>query len=337
MKKHLIGAAVAASLAVPAMAQNVSVYGVLESGVASIKGGTGIMTYTGTVDSIVATSALGFRGTEDLGGGMKAGFRLETRLDPTAGDVDEKTRNSFFERGAEVFVEGPFGKVQIGKLDHQGGENNDQSKFGNVGLIASAVEVGSDADHTVAYTTPAFNGFTINVGHSFGDSTNGTNTQATAGSSGLTSQATTTAVGDISSWQISGAVSGVAVKLGSATSKSVAGLKTRVTGASVGYKFGNIDASVARQTEDVPNSAVDESFTVLNASMPLSGAITAHLVYGKYDVKTTTATDYNLTAVGITYALSKRTNAYAIHRVSDFGTGGVSNKRESMILLGHSF
>jgi predicted porin len=337
MKKHLIGAAVAASLAVPAMAQNVSVYGVLESGVASIKGGAGVMTYTGTVDSIVATSALGFRGTEDLGGGMKAGFRLETRLDPTSGDVDKKRENSFFERGAEVFLEGPFGKVQIGKLDHQGGENNDQSKFGNVGLIASAVEVGSDADHTVSFTTPAFNGFTINVGHSFGDSTSGVNTQATAGASGLTSEATVAAVGDISSWQISGAVSGVTLKLGSATSKAVLGAKTKVTGASIGYKFGNIDASIARQTEDVPNSAVDESFTVLNASMPLSGALTAHLVYGKFDTKTTTAADYNLTAVGITYALSKRTNAYAIHRVFDYGTGGVSNLRQSMILLGHSF
>jgi len=83
MKKHIIAAAVAAAVAVPAMAQNVSVYGVLDTGYGDFTrkvngvadGSKKAISYNG-----IATSRFGLRGTEDLGGGMKASFVVETGI-----------------------------------------------------------------------------------------------------------------------------------------------------------------------------------------------------------------------------------------------------------------
>ncbi len=83
MKKHIIAAAVAAAIAVPAMAQNVSVYGVLDTGY-----GDFTRKLNGAADGSkkavdlnnMATSRFGLRGTEDLGGGMKASFVIETGI-----------------------------------------------------------------------------------------------------------------------------------------------------------------------------------------------------------------------------------------------------------------
>ena len=91
MKKLLIASAALAMVAGTAQAQSsVTVYGVLDIGVSEVKNNVtaaadGVTTNnkisnTGNGDGSLATSRLGFRGTEDLGKGRKANFQLEYDL-----------------------------------------------------------------------------------------------------------------------------------------------------------------------------------------------------------------------------------------------------------------
>jgi len=98
MKKHIIAAAVAAAVAVPAMAQNVSLYGRLDTGYGSLDNkqtnaaqsaaislaGMASSAATGSAKGIAygidQTAMWGFRGTEDLGGGLKASFVVESGI-----------------------------------------------------------------------------------------------------------------------------------------------------------------------------------------------------------------------------------------------------------------
>src|SRR5471030_2386624 len=77
MKKSLITIAILGAMSSAAFAQsNVTIYGLLDAGVVSERGGA-----TGTVtklsSGVSSASRLGFKGTEDLGGGLSALFVLE--------------------------------------------------------------------------------------------------------------------------------------------------------------------------------------------------------------------------------------------------------------------
>jgi predicted porin len=90
MKKSLFAIAAVTAFAGAAQAQSsVTVYGILDVGYigGNVRGITGAGTQKGTYSSIGSsaetTSRLGFRGTEDLGGGMSAFFTIETGIQPT--------------------------------------------------------------------------------------------------------------------------------------------------------------------------------------------------------------------------------------------------------------
>ncbi|WVN42042.1 porin [beta proteobacterium MWH-UniP1] len=83
MKKHLIAAAVAAAVAVPAMAQNVTFYGLLDAGYGTIEretAGVKVAKKSAVGFSSNSSSRWGISGTEDLGGGLKASFTVETGI-----------------------------------------------------------------------------------------------------------------------------------------------------------------------------------------------------------------------------------------------------------------
>ena len=85
MKKSLLALAAMGAFAGTAQAQSsVTVYGVLDTGVVSTKadttGGTAVTQSAVTGGGVASTSRLGFRGREDLGGGVAAEFVLETAL-----------------------------------------------------------------------------------------------------------------------------------------------------------------------------------------------------------------------------------------------------------------
>ena len=73
------------------------------------RGGAVIQTITGQNN----TSRLGFRGAEDLGGGLKAIFTLENGFDPSSGKFLQGGR--LFGRQAFVGLSSRYGTVTLGR------------------------------------------------------------------------------------------------------------------------------------------------------------------------------------------------------------------------------
>ena len=83
MKKSLIALAVLAASGAAMAQSSVTVYGRLDASVGSAKvgaPGAALRGNTQMFNSNMTSSRIGFRGTEDLGGGLKAIFALESNI-----------------------------------------------------------------------------------------------------------------------------------------------------------------------------------------------------------------------------------------------------------------
>ena len=115
MKKTTLSLAALALLAAGGAAQaqsNVQVYGLLDMGVdyaSDAKAGGGSLTRV--TSGGMNTSRWGLRGSEDLGGGLKAVFQLEGGILMDTGASD----GVLFKRQANVGLEGGFGRVVLGR------------------------------------------------------------------------------------------------------------------------------------------------------------------------------------------------------------------------------
>jgi predicted porin len=128
MKKSLIALAALSAFATAAQAQSsITIYGILDAGYSDRNSET--LRYVASSNSVAkdkvsvngingngneSTSRLGFRGTEDLGGGLKANFVFETALNPA-----ESTLSAFNNRQAFVGLEGGFGTITAGTVYSQ--------------------------------------------------------------------------------------------------------------------------------------------------------------------------------------------------------------------------
>ena len=113
MKKTLLALTALSSLAGSAMAQsNVTIYGIVDVGLVRTDNGS---TTTTSMDSGKQSgSRIGFKGTEDLGGGMSAIFQLENGFNTDTGAQSDAAR--LFNRQAWVGLSGGFGTVKAGRL-----------------------------------------------------------------------------------------------------------------------------------------------------------------------------------------------------------------------------
>jgi predicted porin len=121
MKKSLFALAAVTAFAGAAQAQSsVTVYGIMDMGIAggnsrAANGTTGTVTNStgaGVQQSAQSTSRLGFRGNEDLGGGMSAFFTFETGLTP---NNNGSTLSTFNNRQAFVgLAQKGIGRVALG-------------------------------------------------------------------------------------------------------------------------------------------------------------------------------------------------------------------------------
>lgn len=127
-QKRLL-AAVALSLGATGVVQaqsTANVYGILDLSFGSFQyagtDGSADNKSTAKVESgQMTTSFIGFKGTEDLGGGLKAFFTLESfmRMDTGAsGRTSAPIADVFWARAANVGLTGSFGKVVIGRMDN---------------------------------------------------------------------------------------------------------------------------------------------------------------------------------------------------------------------------
>lgn len=107
MKKSLLALAVLGAFAGAASAQSsVTLYGKLDLGFAKAAGSADKQVADGS------SSRVGFRGVEDLGGGLKALFQFEHRFNPDTGTV---TNTAFWYGLSTVGLGGSFGTVNLGR------------------------------------------------------------------------------------------------------------------------------------------------------------------------------------------------------------------------------
>ncbi len=89
-------------------------------------------------NSGLASGRLGFRGDEDLGGGLRAGFWLESDVNADTGTFS--STGKFFQRRSTVSLSGGFGEVRLGRdLSPASAHTYKYDPFGVIGLGGSAV------------------------------------------------------------------------------------------------------------------------------------------------------------------------------------------------------
>lgn len=97
------------------MAQSsVTLFGVVDAGIARFRS-TGAGHVTGLVSGGNSASRFGFRGTEDLGGGLAASFWLEGQLNSDVGGGATQTTGLDFARRSTVSIAGAFGELRMGR------------------------------------------------------------------------------------------------------------------------------------------------------------------------------------------------------------------------------
>jgi predicted porin len=110
MNRSVIVAALAALAAGSAAAQNVNIYGRLNATVERQKAGNASSVWVLQNNA----SRIGFKGTEDLGGGLSAGFQIEHGFSV---DTGTQTQTAFWARQSEVFLgSSKLGVVRLGNF-----------------------------------------------------------------------------------------------------------------------------------------------------------------------------------------------------------------------------
>lgn len=352
MKKTLIALAAVAATGAAFAQSTVTLYGLVDMGYNTVKQTTGttVNAKNAGIGAIQSGSRLGFKGTEDLGGGLKANFTVEMGIDPTEARLDSATAG-LANRQSFIGLEGGFGVLNIGRqytLTH--GVQGAMDPNGNAtaaGWLAGLTNT-ARFDDMIAYTTPTLSGFNATVGVSLAGSETSTAPGATKAGDATTVAAayvngpltvraayeaikrtalSVTIPGDIAATALSDALADrKATSIGASYDLGVAKISYLNTSAKAGSAADNAKATTNNFGVTVPMGALSLSASLSNGKMTGDGA-----TLGK-------ATGYQL---GASYALSKRTNAYAfLGEAKSKPTGNpAGNGKHSTMAAGlrHSF
>lgn len=170
MNKKLMALAVAGACVAPtAMAQTanpVTLYGRVYVNIQSVeaKGGPAASNVGNKMQVSDDSSLLGVRGTEDIGGGNKVFFQLETAFKP---DSNAAVSNTFAQRNSGIGLQGGWGSLLAGRWDMPYKvATYGADMFGdlNLGGITAALHDRGNFDvraqNVVQYWTPKLAGFT---------------------------------------------------------------------------------------------------------------------------------------------------------------------------------
>lgn len=178
MKKTLAAVAVLGAFAGSAVAADVTLYGLVDYSVRyqNLDADMAGVDKTNKVDmksGANSGSRFGLKGTEDLGNGVKVGFVLENGFDADTGALGDKKWNRLFDREAQLFVDGSFGRVSFGRVGQLASANGSYGLLGVTGPFSTGYGdatsglkfVGANGftrfDNTITYMTPSFAGLTV--------------------------------------------------------------------------------------------------------------------------------------------------------------------------------
>lgn len=308
MNKKIIALAVAAAFSAPAFADtaNVTIYGQAHLAYDQYSGDNAT-TAAGTQNGgniAPGASRLGFKGSEDIGNGLKAVFQYETAI-----RLDGNTALNGAERDTFIGVAGDFGTVLAGRLPLANQYANDANffggKIGDAGNFTGANGVASRINNAVAYASPKFNGFSGLVAFV-------PNTPQAAGlaQAAANKASSYTLRGDYAEGAIKAGVSYQSLATNSTLSSAT------ILAVSGGYDFGagKVAAQLVRNSDIGQAAGINQNIIVLGGSFKLgdNGLISAQ--FTKAGQKGTTV---NSGATGITagydYSLSKRSTVYVAY------------------------
>ncbi|CDS51353.1 Outer membrane protein (porin) [Polaromonas sp. CG9_12] len=319
MKKSLIALAVLAASGAAMAQSSVTLYGIADAWVGSSETQ---VNGVGQRQTVVNTSGVngsrwGLKGSEDLGGGMKAIFTLESGFSLDTGASAQN--GALFGRQAYVGLQSGFGTVSLGRQysaydNLQGAVNNNYDAFtfnartgaGPNNVAANGVQdYTSRVSNSIAYASPSFSGFSGAVVYGFGENKNATTaTPANFGDAR-----------DIASVHIKYAngpiLVGYAYQQDELNVATLGGTKNKNKYNLLG---GSYDFGVAKLTgsyNTAKNNTYSDKEGQIGVSVPFgAAAISAGYARSKSESAGIERTGKGYSILG-TYALSKRTGLYA--------------------------
>ena len=179
-KKTLAAVAVLGAFAGSAFAANVTMYGIIDTGLGYTSTDKGYGEDVNKFDMRSgqnSSTRFGVKGEEDLGNGLKVGFSLENGFNSDDGQL--ATEGRLFDREALLYVAGDFGELGMGR---QGELASGNGRYGLFGSKVSPFSTGwsniaghkyvmgagfGRMDNTITYKTPTFAGFNLLAQYSF--------------------------------------------------------------------------------------------------------------------------------------------------------------------------
>jgi predicted porin len=315
MKKTLIALAALAATSVFAQS-SVTISGQVDAGIVNPIG-----PQKARIDqSGNGSNQIVFGGAEDLGGGMKANFRLALRFTPESGLYDGSNSNRApFQGESTLGLSGGFGSLKIGRaLTALQGPINNTDPWGtyqqasvstlvrgyntdidNLSTLDGAAASGGGAARTdgIWYTTPSFGGFSASGTFGFKQSQS-SGTVVTTNPKSFTSLWLAYAGGPI--------YVGAGAEQNRVGDRVAAILATYDLGmVKLGAGFSKLDA----ETVGSISSGIDRKSWNVSATAPL-GAFLLKAGYAQSKRDDTGVKDFKKAGLGVDYALSKRTIVY---------------------------
>lgn len=336
MKKTLIAAA--ALLAGVAAQAQVNVYGNVDLSFGSFEefndaGGTDSIA---KVESGVHTgSFIGFKGQEDLGGGLKAFFVLESDI----GADEGATADNFWARTSELGLAGDFGTVKLGNSRTLGFlANAAYNPFPVTGLMNTSQITNGYGNYanSITYTSPNLSGFTVaaqaamsevdGVDNAFALALNYAAGPLAVGFNYSTEQNTTTAVEDF-----------LGLDAGDLGPVGIADVDRWTLGASYDFGAAKLFGQYGQNKFEFNGDDAKTKAFQLGVTVPVSaqGTILASFAQNKID-----DTDFKVRDFSVAYdhALSKRTSAYVGLKSLRFSAPGGSETLNNVAVgVKHAF
>jgi predicted porin len=316
MKKSLIALAVIAASGAASAQSSVTLYGLVDTYVGSTK--TNGLSQTVVNGGGLQTSRFGFKGSEDLGGGLKANFLLEAGFDSSTGASNNyqnpyfgangapvAENNAVFGRNSWVGLSGGFGEIRLGKMWTAYDEvNGTASATFNSNIFSPTKDLvwmsntyNDRPGNAISYATPTMGGFSAMGTYSFGEN-----------------KTATTSAGKIMAVNVAYAGGPVAVTLGYQTEKYTGSMDSvKLLQLNATYDLGVVKllGSYGRVEDRIPGVKTNEY--QLGLDIPLGSAFTLSAGYGwSQDKVENNDIDSKRKSFGIAglYSLSKRTDLY---------------------------
>lgn len=322
MKKQIIGASVLGFAAITASAQSqVTLYGVVDTGIEVANGGVG--TQVRETNNSLYASRWGMIGSEDLGGGLRAIFKLENGFLPNNGTA---VGGLLFGRESWVGLSGNFGSIRFGV--NYTPLHDMETVYGPRGF-GSGLSWGNSTSYflftplvrgsnSVDYRSPSFHGATVRLFYALG--TDGGSTAGLPKTLGNTGSVMLNYEAGNLGLNVTYLNQRYSTPVGSVTAdSSTFGGNYYVFGAY--YDFGFIRPSVMwnmhRSSTSVANSVASNYANPANnqieigAQIPVTPFSMLLLDYGHYSMLGRTGGSAQAYTVRFDYQLSKRTTVYA--------------------------